>query len=118
MEMDQQQLDAQRKALEAELSSVDEQLVEHGSPADSESVEVDVDEGFADSAHATAERSQTLAIVEQLHGHRREIVAALASIEAGTYGKCENCGQDIPFERLEARPTATLCMNCAQAAAS
>ena len=116
--MDQQQLDSLRKALEEELSSVDEQLVEHGSPADSESVEVDVDEGFADSAHATAERSQTFAIVEQLHAHQREIVAALARMDAGTYGKCENCGQDIPFERLEARPASTLCMNCAQAAAT
>jgi RNA polymerase-binding protein DksA len=118
MKMDQQQLGTLRRLLEEERASVDAQLVEHGSPADSESVEVDVDEGFADSAHATAERSQHFAIVEQLHAHRREIVAALERMDAGTYGKCENCGQDIPFERLEARPTATRCMNCAQAAAS
>ena len=52
--MDQQRLDSIRKALEEERESVDHQLAEHGSPADSESVEVDVDEGFADSAHATA----------------------------------------------------------------
>ena len=113
--MDQQQLDTLRSALEEELSTVDRQLAEHGSPADSETVEVDVDEGFADSAHATAERSQTIALVEQLHDHRREINAALARMDAGTYGKCENCGQDIPFERLEARPTATLCVTCKQA---
>lgn len=113
--MDQQQLDALRKALEAERESVDAQLTEQGSPADSESVEVDVDEGFADSAHASAERSQTFAIVEQLHEHRREIDAALARMDAGTYGKCENCGQDIPFERLEALPSATLCVTCKQA---
>lgn len=114
--MDQAQLDTLKGALEEELVAVDRQLEEHGSPADSETVEVDVDEGFADSAHATAERSQTLAIVEQLHEHRRDIKTALARMDAGTYGKCENCGQDIPFERLEARPTASLCMNCAQAA--
>ena len=113
--MDQQQLDTLRSALEEELSTVDRQLAEHGSPADSETVEVDVDEGFADSAHATAERSQTIALVEQLHEHRREINAALARMDSGTYGKCENCGQDIPFERLEARPTATLCVTCKQA---
>lgn len=113
--MDQQRLDSIRKALEQERETVDHQLAEHGSPADSESVEVDVDEGFADSAHATAERSQTLAIVEQLHEHHREIDAALKRIDDGTFGKCENCGQDIPFERLEARPTATLCVTCKQA---
>ena len=114
--MDQQQLDTLRKALEEERASVQLQLSEHGVPVDSETVEVDVDEGFADSAHATAERSQTLALVEQLHEHEHAIDAAIGRIDAGTYGKCDNCGQDIPFERLEARPTATLCMTCAQAA--
>ena len=113
--MDQQQLDSLRKALEEERASVAGQLAQHGAPVDSEQVEVDVDEGFADSAHATAERSQTLAIVEQLNAHRHEIDAALKRMDDGTYGKCENCGQDIPFERLEARPTATLCVTCKQA---
>ncbi len=116
--MDQQQLDILRGALEEERASVERQLAEHGAPGGSESVEVDVDEGFADSAHATAERSQTFALVEQLHKHRGEIVAALARLEEGTYGKCENCGRDIPFERLEARPTATLCVACKQAGAA
>ena len=114
--MDQQQLESLRSALEAEKASVDRQLAEHGAPIEGSNVEVDVDEGFADSAHATAERSQTLALIEQLHEHQREIVAALARMDEGIYGKCENCGQDIPFERLEARPTATLCVRCKQAA--
>jgi len=116
--MDQQQIESLRSALEQERSSVERQLAEHGAPADGETVEVDVDEGFADSAHATAERSQTLALVEQLHEHRRDIAGALARMENGTYGKCEGCGQDIPFERLEARPTATLCVACKQAGAA
>ena len=116
--VDQQQLDTLRSALEAEKASVERQLSEHGVPTGGENVEVDVDEGFADSAHATAERSQTLALIDQLHEHRREIDAALARMDEGIYGKCENCGQDIPFERLEARPTATLCVNCKQKAAS
>ena len=116
--MDQHQLESLRSALELERDSVDRQLAEHGAPADGETVEVDVDEGFADSAHATAERSQTLALVEQLHEHRRDIDSAMARMDEGSYGKCENCGQDIPFERLEARPTATLCVTCKQAGAA
>ena len=115
--MDQQQLDSLKSALEEERASVERQLREHGAPTDTEGVDVDVDEGFADSAHATAERSQTLALVEQLQEHSRAIDAALARIADGTYGKCENCGKDIPFERLEARPTATLCVDCAKQAA-
>ncbi len=115
--VDQQQLESLRSALEAEKASVERQLADHGAATNGD-VAVDVDEGFADSAHATAERSQELALIEQLQEHRREVDSALARIDGGTYGKCENCGQDIPFERLEARPTATLCVDCKQKAAS
>lgn len=42
-----------------------------------------------------------------------QIVAALARIEAGTYGVCGNCGADIAPARLAALPTAANCINCA-----
>ena len=41
-----------------------------------------------------------------------EIDAALKRIEDGTYGTCTNCGNEILPERLEARPWATLCIDC------
>jgi DnaK suppressor protein len=37
---------------------------------------------------------------------------ALARMENGTYGSCEHCGGPIPFERLEAIPSARLCVAC------
>lgn len=37
---------------------------------------------------------------------------ALAKFEDGSYGVCEECGNDIGFSRLQARPEATLCINC------
>lgn len=39
---------------------------------------------------------------------------SLINIRKGTYGKCENCGKQIETERLEAMPTATLCVLCAK----
>ena len=42
----------------------------------------------------------------------RKIDEALKEIEAGDYGFCESCGIDIGVRRLEARPTATLCIDC------
>jgi DnaK suppressor protein len=42
----------------------------------------------------------------------KKIDDALASIRAGEYGYCENCGAEIGLKRLEARPTATLCIDC------
>lgn len=43
------------------------------------------------------------------------IDAALARVRAGTYGRCETCGQQIADERLEALPTTTTCITCARA---
>lgn len=42
------------------------------------------------------------------------IDAALGRIVAGDYGRCETCGNPIPSARLDAMPTATACVSCAQ----
>lgn len=42
----------------------------------------------------------------------RKIEKSLAEIESGDYGFCETCGVEIGLRRLEARPTATLCIDC------
>jgi len=42
----------------------------------------------------------------------KKVDEALRRIEEGTFGECEECGEDIEFRRLEARPTATLCVAC------
>ncbi|MHB1528995.1 MAG: RNA polymerase-binding protein DksA [Acidiferrobacteraceae bacterium] len=42
----------------------------------------------------------------------RKIDEALGRIDADDYGFCESCGVEIGVQRLEARPTATLCIDC------
>jgi DnaK suppressor protein len=42
----------------------------------------------------------------------KKIDEALASVSSGDYGYCESCGVEIGIRRLEARPTATLCIDC------
>ncbi len=42
----------------------------------------------------------------------KKIDESLKDIEAGDYGYCESCGIDIGVRRLEARPTAVLCIDC------
>lgn len=114
--MDRKQLDDARTRLEAEREAVDKQLLDHGVELEGdESINIEDHEGFADSAQVTADRSQQITLVEQLRVRRADILAALQKIEDGTYGKCESCGQDIPAERLEAVPAATLCVACKQA---
>lgn len=42
----------------------------------------------------------------------RKIDETIAKIDAGEYGYCESCGIEIGLKRLEARPTANLCIDC------
>jgi DnaK suppressor protein len=42
----------------------------------------------------------------------KKIGEALDLIDDGEYGFCESCGVEIGIRRLEARPTATLCIDC------
>lgn len=42
----------------------------------------------------------------------KKIDETIARIEAGDYGYCDSCGIEIGLKRLEARPTATLCIDC------
>ena len=82
-------------------------------------VRTDRADGTADDEHdpegATIafERSQVDALARQAREHLREIDAALARLDAGDYGTCERCGRPISAGRLEARPTARTCIDCA-----
>jgi len=42
----------------------------------------------------------------------KKIDETIGRIDAGEYGYCDSCGVEIGLKRLEARPTATLCIDC------
>ena len=42
----------------------------------------------------------------------KKIDETIAKIDGGEYGYCDSCGIEIGLKRLEARPTATLCIDC------
>ncbi|MCX6028606.1 MAG: TraR/DksA C4-type zinc finger protein [Chloroflexi bacterium] len=71
-------------------------------------VDVDAEEGDPD----LIEREKNVALVSQLERKKEGVEAAIRSIEKGKYGICERCGKEIPTERLEVRPDATLCVQC------
>ena len=57
------------------------------------------------------ERSQLAALTDRTREHLAEVDAALARVADGTYGVCVVCGRPIDPARLEARPTATTCVD-------
>ncbi len=71
------------------------------------------DEHDPEGATIAFERSQVGALIRQAREGLAEIDAALARLDAGTYGICERCGQPITEGRLDARPVARLCIGCA-----
>jgi DnaK suppressor protein len=70
------------------------------------------DQHLADTATETVEREIGNTLEEHDERLLGAIDAALARIDNGTYGKCVNCGAQIPEARLEAMPWATLCIDC------
>jgi RNA polymerase-binding protein DksA len=70
------------------------------------------DNHLADTATETYDRELDYSLEENSEHVLGEIDAALGRLEDGTYGICTNCGTQIPAERLEARPWATLCIGC------
>jgi RNA polymerase-binding transcription factor len=103
------QLTAEADELRAEIGRAENDMVDRLGDAVSEA-----GDDQADIGAKTFEREHELALAH----HARELLAqterALASIEAGSYGSCESCGQPIGKARLQAFPRATLCVTCKQ----
>jgi RNA polymerase-binding protein DksA len=70
------------------------------------------DNHMGDVATDTFDRELDYTLEDNAETLLAAIDAALERIERGTYGKCQNCGQQISPERLEAIPWATHCIDC------
>ena len=80
------------------------------------SLDTNADDEHDPEGHTIAfERSQVDALVRQARARLAEVDAALARLDAGTYGLCERCGRPVDEARLEARPEARHCIDCARA---
>lgn len=97
-------LEAEREDLLAQASGLDAEAdIGHWRDAGS-------DADVADSGSAAFERYRA----QSLATHARRLIVqiddALIRMDKGEYGRCERCGQWIDFDRLEAIPYATMCL--------
>lgn len=77
--------------------------------------DMDEDENFpdpADRASMESNRNSVLRIRDRERKLIFKIQEALRRLDDGTYGICEECGEEIGIERLKARPVTTLCIGC------
>lgn len=97
-------LEASLVELEGRLSNLARDLSEPPNPDwDELAIEQEDDEALE---HQAALVEKEIASVQR----------ALGRIKSGTYGTCVRCGDPIASERLEARPEAALCIDCARSA--
>ncbi len=71
--------------------------------------------GSAEAGDAGAnltEADRNEAAVQAALAQRAEVLAALARVDDGSYGRCADCGNEVPAPRLEARPTTARCVPC------
>jgi DnaK suppressor protein len=67
---------------------------------------------LADHATETQDREQSFHLASREGRYLFYIEEALERVRAGIYGQCKNCGKLIPKARLEAVPTAKMCIDC------
>lgn len=68
----------------------------------------------ADDATMVYDQTVNASAFNSVKNRLREIEESIARHEAGTYGICENCEDEIDIARLEALPYTSLCMRCAE----
>ncbi|HKU57480.1 MAG TPA: TraR/DksA C4-type zinc finger protein [Gaiellaceae bacterium] len=101
----------ERRRVEHALATLRDE--HHGSLDDEvEEVAGTTDNHLAETASATLGREIDYTLGDNAEQVIAEIDAALKRIEDGTYGTCTNCGREIPVQRLEANPWASLCIDC------
>ena len=107
-----------KKVLGEELQRLEEELKTVGTrnpanPSDWEAIPGQLDILASDSserADSIEEFEENSGILRELEIQYNDVRDALARIENGTYGKCENDGEEIPYERLKAFPAARTCI--------
>ena len=69
---------------------------------------------LADLGTDTFEQEINLSLLENEEQQLEEVAAALDRIGQGTYGRCQECGGEIPAARLDALPYTPHCVDCAR----
>ena len=103
------ELDKQAKELRGEIDEAEEQSAALQREAGGEGTGDEADAGTK-----TFEREHEMSLANNIRDLLLQVERAMARLDDGTYGRCENCSNPIPKARLQAAPRATLCVSCKQ----
>lgn len=92
---------------ESVIADIEKQL---GQELDPRKIDVEMDTG--DWAAFELSEGIDHKILEMRYKTYKEIADAFRRLEAGTYGVCERCGEEIPVARLKVEPFTRYCVSC------
>ncbi len=105
---------AQLKKFKTQLETKRDEIIKKAKQTLSEDMALDANDLPDEMDLASSEYLQSFTF--RLRGREKsfldKIEKALVKIEAGTFGKCEECEEEISIKRLEARPETDLCIRC------
>ncbi|MFO0617777.1 MAG: TraR/DksA C4-type zinc finger protein [Polyangiaceae bacterium] len=105
---------AQLKKFKALLESKKDEIVKRAKQTLNDDMTLDTNDLPDEMDLASSEYLQSFTF--RLRGREKsfldKIEKALIKIEDGSFGNCEECGEEISVKRLEARPETTLCIRC------
>jgi DnaK suppressor protein len=104
------QLETQRQA----LLMLRQELSEQVASATDAAKPVDLDEPIGRLSRMDAMQQQKIVAANRLAAQQRRyrVDAALSRIDAGDYGECVGCGEEIEAKRMLAQPEAPMCIQC------
>ncbi|MFZ0491714.1 MAG: TraR/DksA C4-type zinc finger protein [Acidimicrobiia bacterium] len=103
--------DKRRAELESRKVRIAQELAALTEPPET-GVNLSFGKRVGDGTTEAVERIASTATARSLATTLAQIDRALAKIDEGTYGICDDCGKPIPEERLNARPATARCVEC------
>lgn len=104
-------IDAARQRLEATLAELDRMARELNNEQDPQDAPDTSELDQGDAAVQLTSIDRETASLEVINQQRERVQDALQRIADGSYGRCVDCGRELPDERLEARPEAARCVD-------
>jgi RNA polymerase-binding transcription factor len=105
------QLDKVRALLRARKRQLADELAELTKPPEAGS-NLSFGKRIGEGTTEAVERISSTAAARSIAAALAELDRALEKVDEGTYGVCDDCEQLISSDRLEAMPSATLCVTC------
>ncbi len=99
--------------LRTDLESIDAEIGELTKPPE-DSGSIAFGKRIGDGTNEAIDRFNAVGVANDLEAIRERTVRALAKLDEGSYGTCDNCGAEIPEGRLQAAPSSVLCIECAR----